>query len=154
MIIDSNGTFSASQAITGTAISQNVLDLRNAAAPAVADDGIRGGAAGVWLWLEIIVTQAFNNLTSLTITLESDSAAGLSTAPVIHLSTGAIPLASLTLGARLARWRLPSTDYKRYTGLRYTVAGTNPSQGALFAAIGPGLSSRNTMYPNGFAIVG
>jgi hypothetical protein len=66
MIIDSQSVFSLAQAITSTAISAIVLDMRNAATPALVDEGFQGGD-GCSLWIEVLVTQAFNTLTSLTI---------------------------------------------------------------------------------------
>lgn len=146
--IAADGTRSA-QAITATAISTNVVDLRGNIAqnPALVDEGI----LGTDLWLVVSVLQAFNNLTSLTITLESDSAAGLASAPVVHFSTGAILLAALTAQTVVARVQMPSADYKRYLGLRYTVAGTAPSQGSVLAYLTPDVQ-RNVIYPTNFSI--
>lgn len=157
MILDLQTTFSGSvaadgtktaQAITATAISSNVLDLRNASAPALVDEGLNGPET----WLIVQTIQAFNLLTSLAITLESDSAVGLGSAPVVHFSTGAILLAALTANTVLARVQLPSADYKRYLGLRYTVTGTNPSQGSILAYLSVGGVQRNVIYPSGFTI--
>lgn len=146
--VAADGTKSA-QAITATAISTNVIDLRQpSGAPALVDNGIPGGAG---LWLVVQTIQAFNTLTSLTITLESDSAAGLATAPVVHFSTGAIALASLTANTILARVPLPSASYKRFLGLRYTVTGTNPTQGSLLAHLTFD-HGHNPIYPGNFTI--
>lgn len=156
MILDLQTTFSGAvaadgtktaQAITATAISTNVLDTRNAATPALVDEGLVGNS----LWLVVQTIQAFNTLTSLAITLESDSTANLATAPVVHFSTGAILLAALTANTVLARIQLPSADYKRYLGLRYTVTGTNPTQGSLLAYLTANVD-RNKVYPSGFTI--
>lgn len=144
--VAADGTKTA-QAITATAISTNVLDLRNAATPAAVDEGLVG--ANTWLVIQTIA--AFNTLTSLTITLESDTAVGLGSAPVVHFSTGAILLAALTANTVLARVQLPSADYKRYLGLRYTVAGTNPTLGSILAYLTNGVD-RNKVYPAGFTI--
>jgi len=148
MIFDSTTTFSLGQAITATAISQNVLDMHNAVSPALQDDGLQGGGG---LWLEVLVGQAFNTLTSLVITAESDSAPGLATAPVIHWSSGPILLASLVAGAKVAAIQLPAEGLKRYLGLRYTVNGSNPSQGTLNALFNPSVQS-NRIHPNGFQV--
>ncbi len=148
-VIAADGTVTA-QAITATAISQNVVDLRQpSGSPAVVDEGIVGG--GVDVFLNVIVRQAFNTLTSLTITLESDSAAGLATAPVVHFSSGAIALAALTANTQVVRIPIPSTDYKRYLGLRYTVTGTNPTQGSLEAFLSFG-TQRSLNYPTAFTV--
>lgn len=146
--VAADGTKSA-QAITATAISTNVIDLRQPnGAPAVVDNGILGGAG---LWLVVQTIQAFNTLTSLAITLESDSTANLATAPVVHFSTGAIALAALTANTVLARVPLPSANYKRYLGLRYTVTGTNPTQGSLLAQLVFD-HGYNPIYPGSFTI--
>lgn len=146
--VAADGTKSA-QAITATAISTNVIDLRQPnGAPAVVDNGLLGGAG---LWLVVQTIQAFNTLTSLAITLESDSTANLATAPVVHFSTGAILLAALTANTVLARVPLPSASYKRYLGLRYTVTGTNPTQGSLLASLVFD-HGYNPIYPGSFTI--
>lgn len=143
--VAADGTATA-QAITATAISTNVLDLRNAATPALVDEGI----VGPDMWLVVQVIQAFTLLTSLTITLESDSATTLASAPVVHFSQ-TVALAGLTAGATVVRVQLPSADYKRYLGLRYTVTGTNPGAGSILAFLTMDVQ-RNVNYPSGFTI--
>ncbi len=156
MILDLQTTFSGTvaadgtktaQAITATAISTNVLDLRNASTPTLVDEGLFGKD----LRLVVQTIAAFNTLTSLTITLESAADAGLTSGPVVHFSTGAILLAALTANTVLARIQLPSADYKRYLGLRYTVAGTPPTLGSILAYLTPDID-RNKVYPSGFTI--
>lgn len=143
--VAADGTKTA-QAITATAISTNVIDMRNAATPALVDEGIVGQEA----WLYVGVVQVFNTLTSLTITLESDVASSLASSPVVH-ATKSVLLAALTAGATVWRIPLPSDDYKRYIGLRYTVVGSNPSTGSIVAEIvlEP---QRNVIYPSGYTI--
>ena len=156
MLMDANSRFSGTvgadgvrtaQAIAATAISSNVIDLRNATSPALADEG--HNEKGIWLVVQAI--QGFNTLTSLTVTLESDSAPGMATAPVVHFSK-TIALAGLTAGANLARVLLPSDDYKRYLGVRYTVTGANPTLGSVFAFITED-TQRNIQYPSGLSFV-
>lgn len=157
MILDLNSMFSGAvaadgtktaQAITATAISTNVMDLRQpGGTPAVVDNGILGAD----LFLIVQTIAAFNTLTSLTITLESDSASTLASAPVVHFSTGAIALASLTANTVLARIALPSADYKRYLGLRYTVTGSNPTLGSLLAYLALD-HGKSPVYAGGFSI--
>lgn len=144
--VAADGTRTA-QAITATAVSTNVLDARQpGGAPAIKDEGISGPET----WLVVQVIQAFNNLTSLTITLESDSAPGLATAPVVHFSK-TIALAALTAGTTAVRVLLPSDDYKRYIGVRYTVTGTAPTTGSVMAFITLD-AQRNVGYPSGFTV--
>lgn len=145
--VAADGTKTA-QAITATAISTNVMDLRQPnGAPTLVDNGI----LGMNLWLIVQTIQAFNTLTSLTITLESDSVAGLSSSPTVHFSTGAIALAALTANTVLARVLIPSGDYERYLGLRYTVTGTNPTLGTVLAYLTPD-PARNVAYPSGYTV--
>ena len=159
MILDLQTTFSGAvaadgtktaQAITATAISTNVVDTRSpSGGPAAVDLGIIGGQGGLWLIVQTIA--AFNTLTSLTITLESDTAVGLGTANVVHYSTGAILLAALTANTVLVRTQLPSSSYKRYVGLRYTVGGTNPTLGSVLAYLTFD-HGYNPIYPGNFTI--
>jgi hypothetical protein len=146
--IASDGTRSG-QAITATAISTNVMDARAlTGSPTLVDLG----TVGADLYLVVQVSQAFNTLTSLTITLESDSTANLATAPTVHYSSGAIALAALTVNTTLLRLPLPvGATYKRYLGVRYTVTGTNPTLGTVYAnlVMDHGL---NTHYPIGYVI--
>lgn len=155
MILDLQSTFSGAtaadgtktaQAITATALSTNVLDLRQAAAPALVDEGIFGEQ----LWLVVQVIAAFNTLTSLTITLESDSASSMASSPVVHFSQSVL-LAALAVGATVVRVQLPSADYKRYMAVRYTVVGSNPTLGSVLAFLTPDIQ-RNVIYPSGFTL--
>jgi hypothetical protein len=101
----------SAQAITATALSTNVVDLRNASAPALSDTG-----QGSMLYLVVCVLQAFNSLTSLDVTLESDSTSNLATSPTVHVKLTA-PLATLTAGAVAACSPLPAgANYERYLG--------------------------------------
>lgn len=144
--VASDGTKTAQGPITATQISTNVLDLRNSSLPALVDEGLQGSD----VWLEVRVIQAFNNLTTLTVTLESDVAATLASAPVVHASF-ALALASLTANTTVVRLLIPSADYKRFLGVRYTVTGTAPSTGTLLANIAMD-TQRNKTYPAGFTI--
>lgn len=139
MLFDINSLLSGSiaasgtrtpQAITATANSANVIDTRSGGAglPALEDLGITGPD----VWLVVNVVQAFNTLTSLTIALVSDSATNLATSPVTHY-TKTILLAALTANTQVICVQLPADSYKQYLGLTYTVTGSNPTQGTLYA---------------------
>lgn len=158
MILDLNtmlsGTVSAAgvttgQALTDTAISENVLDLRNAATPTLVDEGLQGAE----LWLEILCTKAAagaDAAKTVTIALVSDSTANLATSPTTHITTTAITGAACTLGAILLRQRLPLGDYERYLGLQYTMSAAFTSFNIL-AFLTPAID-RNKAYPSGFTI--
>jgi hypothetical protein len=158
MILDLQTMFSGSvasdgtktgQALTATAISTNVLDLRQGASPALADEGISGPES----WLHVVVQTAANGADAaktLTITLESSSTADLTTTPVVHYSTSAIVGATLIAGYQAVRVQLPSDSYKRYLGLRYTVSAGFTAFNIL-AFMTPDIQ-RNMIYPAGFTI--
>lgn len=143
--IAANGTRSA-QAITATANSTNVLDMRPGGVPASEDIGV--GYPSPWLVVNIV--QAFNNLTSLQIDFVSDSNSNLATSPVTHFSKTVL-LAGLTAGAQVVRVQVPSDDYKEFAGLKYTVNGTAPTTGSLlaFLTMDP---QRNIGYPGAFTL--
>jgi len=123
MILDKHNMFSEDQAITATADSTNVVDLGAAA---------RRIAPGEPLKLVLRVTEAFNTLTSLTIGVQQDSVEAVSSPTV--LQSVVVPLASLTLGARISMSFMPRNS-ERYLQLVYTVTGTNPTTGKITAGI-------------------
>lgn len=136
MILDTQLLFSEDQAITATAISTNVIRL-NAMGTAPGNASAlspRNLGAGTYVPLLMQVTEGFNLLTSVTVTLETSAAAAL-TAPVILWSSGAIPLASLIAGFRFGIRVLPDAALLEYLGLRYTVAGVAATLGKITAAL-------------------
>lgn len=144
--IAADGTRSA-QAITATAVSTNVIDTRQpGGTPALVNLGLTGKP----LYLIVVAVAAFNNLTSLTTTLESSAATDLSSSTVHASVTTA--LANLTAGAVIARIPLPVDNYKRYLGTRYTVTGTAPSTGSVIAFLSLEPTGANPIYGSGFTI--
>lgn len=149
-----SGTVSAAgvttgQAITDTAISENVLDLRNAATPTLADEGI----LGTDLWLVVICTVAAagaDAAKTLDYVLVSDSTANLATSPTTHYTGAQRTGAQLTAGAVLARVKIPSGDYERYLGISYTCSAAFTAFNIL-AFLTPDVD-RNKIYPSGFTI--
>jgi hypothetical protein len=135
MIVDNTLVFSDSQAITATAASTNVIDIGAAgtaygAAAALSRDIGKSTEIPVYA----SVTQAFNNLTSLKVALESDDNAGFSSAKEIASRT--YLLAELTLGARLSfPAELPEGTDEQYIRINYTVTGTAPTTGKIFASV-------------------
>lgn len=157
MILDMQSTFSGTvasdgtktgQALTATAISTNVMDLRNQATPTLVDEAINQGC-----WLVVIAKTAAaggDAAKTLTITLESDSTANLATSATVHYTSPAITGATLTAGYVAVRILLPSGDYERYLGVRYTVSATFTSFEILaFLTLDP---QRNINYPTGFTV--
>lgn len=137
------------QGLTATAISTNVVDLRNAATPALVDEGLSGPE----MWLVVVAISAAaggDAAKTLTITLESDVATSLASAPVVHISSPAILGSAITAGATLFRVQLPSADYKRYLGLRYTVSAGFTSFPVMAFVVQD--VQRNVIYPSGFTV--
>jgi hypothetical protein len=120
LMMDAQNLFSDGQAVTATAASTNQYDQ---------------GAAqrdGSERYVEIVVTEAFATLASLTIALRSSASSNMGS-PAIALQTKAIPVASLTLGAR---FQIPvPRDTLRYLDLNYTVGGSSATAGKIKAGI-------------------
>lgn len=137
MILNKNLTFSERQAITATAISTNVIQWpANGRVPYEAAAIARNLGEGTPIPIMMLVNQSFNTLTSLTITLETADNAALSSGAVVIATSGAIPLATLVAGYRpiFARF-LPFVTLKEFLGMRYTVAGTDPTTGQITATL-------------------
>ena len=160
MFLDLQSMFSGSvaadgtktgQAITATAISANVIDRSGGLTsfPALEDEGTNPDEQ--WLIVQAQTAAAGGDAAkTLTITLESAADAGLTSGPVVHFSSPAIVGAAITLGATLVRTPLPSADYKRFIGLRYTVSAGFTAFNIL-AYITPD-PQRNVIYPTGFSV--
>lgn len=136
MIFDSTSLFSSAQAITASAASSNVIDLGQpgtvfgAATPLARDIG-----KGAEVPIGLRVVESFNNLTSLTVMVETDDNAGF-TSPTAVFTSIAYPLADLASGARhLLPDEIPVGVNERYVRLKYTVAGTAPTTGRITAGI-------------------
>lgn len=119
MYVDSLAQFSDAQAVTATAISENVMDL--GASPTTRDIG-NGQPVYLVVQTQTTATDTGSDAT-LTITLESDSTADLATSATVHYSSGAIAFADFaTAGTQFVAVALPMGDYERYLGVRFTVA--------------------------------
>lgn len=128
MLLDQQALFSAAQAITATAASTNVIDTGSNK-----DVGKYGDIP-----LLIQVVEGFNNLTSLTVTVQTDDNSAFSSAADMLSMT--IPLASLVLGYKSPVITLPM-KMKRYIRLNYTVTGTAPTTGKVTAGITGGVQT-------------
>ncbi|MDX7607626.1 hypothetical protein SJS41_19980 [Klebsiella quasipneumoniae] len=128
MLLDQQAFFSAAQAITATAASTNVIDTGSNK-----DVGKYGDIP-----LLIQVVEGFNNLTSLTVTVQTDDNSAFSSAADVLSMT--IPLASLVLGYKSPVITLPM-KMERYIRLNYTVTGTAPTTGKVTAGITGGVQT-------------
>jgi hypothetical protein len=159
MLVDSQLEFSDGQAVTSTAISSNVIDLRTLGAGAGSDVGPNttvdiGQGEDVYLVVQTrtAATDTSSDAT-LTITLESDSAVGLNSAPTVHFSTGALAFAAFSpAGTRLVTLKLPSALYQRYLGLRYTVASGPLTAGNFDAFLTLDPAGVRRTYASGFSV--
>ena len=134
MILNQELLFSDAQAITADAASTNTIDLGQQGTPygdaaALALDLGRGEP----LTLLFQVVEAFNTLTSLTISVQTDDNTGFSSARTVWSHT--ILLANLTVGRRLPFEIMPQELTERYVRLYYDVNGTNPTTGKITAGI-------------------
>lgn len=135
MILSAEQLFSDDQAITATAVSTNVIDLGAAGTPYDAAAALNQDIGkGTPVPLLIQVTEAFNNLTSLKIAIETGSTTSLGTVVI----DATIVLANLTVGKQFPLMFLPRDIAERYLGVRYTVTGTAPTTGKITAGISAG----------------
>lgn len=130
--IDARAEFSAAQAVTATAISTNVMNLKGGGLAPNATENI-GAPSLTYLVITAATAAAAAGAATVTATLESADDAGLATNAKVHASTGAKALADLAAGATVAVIPLPAGDYKQYLGVRYTV-GTGPLTAGAFNA--------------------
>lgn len=121
MIIDSLGLLSNKQAITASAASTNVIDTGT-----TKDIG-----PGNPVQVLFQVTEAFNNLTSLALAIQTATDEAF-TSP-ITLVNQTVLLASLAVGYK-ANLVIPK-GAKRYIRAYYTVTGTAPTTGKVYTAI-------------------
>lgn len=142
MIMDRTLLFSDGQAITATAASTNLVDLGATgtifgySAAQVRDIGL-----GQEVELFVGVTQTFNNLTTLTISVETDDNAAFASANTVYTSPAYV-LTDLAVGKRyLLPDAIPAGTNERYVRLKYTVAGTAPTLGKITAGVVAGRQS-------------
>lgn len=137
MITDLTTLLSNAQAITATANSTNILDL-GAPGTIPGPNGTalqRDPGKGEPIPLLVTVVQSFNNLTSLTISIQVATDTAF-TSPVTVDVSPAYALADLAVGARyLLPDTIPVGSNLRYLRLVYTVAGTAPTLGQITAGV-------------------
>jgi hypothetical protein len=154
MIIDNFLTLSGAwaagvwtpQTVTGASavLSTNTIDLSQN----------RDIGEGTELNLRVGVPTVFTGLTALTIEVIVADDAALSTNVTVIGSSGAIPVASLIVGARFAVGLNPRIGSRgqRYLGVRYTPTGTGTT-GAVIAELGTDIADGQKFYPVGFAVL-
>ena len=135
MILDRTGLLSENQAITATAPSTNVLDLGSPGTPYGATAALnRDVGRGEPIPFYIGVTETFNNLTSLTVAIQTDTTTAFSSPVTVWSQT--VVLADLVPGQRhiLPDW-IPAGANRQFVRMNYTVTGTAPSTGRITAGV-------------------
>lgn len=134
MIFDKTNLFSDQQAITGDAASTNVIDLGPTQTPKHGKKNItRDIGKGRKIDLRVQVTEAFNTLTSLTISVQTDSVENFASPKTV--ASVVVPLASLTVGYILPIDTVLRGTDERYVRLYYDVTGTDPTTGKITAGL-------------------
>lgn len=138
MIFSEQSLLSDKQAITATAVSTNVIDLGAPGTPYGAVAAlIQDIGKGAKIPFLAQVTQAFNNLTTLTIAIETGATTALGTV----IASVDIALADLLVGKQIPLDVLPNDIKERYLGVRYTVTGTAPTTGQVTAGVCMGVQT-------------
>lgn len=125
MILDEQGLFSNKQAVKESCVSENILDM-----------GKREVSFGTPVELFIQIAEEFNNLTSLTIKVQTakDEEFDDSVDLIEHTMT----LDELKQGAVSSIKFLPKGNLG-YMRLSYVVTGTAPTQGSILAGVADGV---------------
>lgn len=158
MFVDTQTELSDAQAVTATAISTNVIDTQaalgggtNIAGGNTIQDIGQGEDVYLVVQTAVAATDAGSDAT-LTVTLETATDAGLTTGAVVHFSTGALAFAAFSpAGTQLCAIKLPAADYKRYLGVRYTVASGPLTAGAFDAFLTKDIQ-RAKIYKSAFTV--
>lgn len=131
MILDATNLFSDKQAITDTAASTNVIDLG-------ANRGDIGKGSPIPLLVQ--VTTSFATLTSLTVSVQTDSVENFASPKTLTEQT--IALADLVAGAKFGFNIVPGGTDERYVRLNYTVTGTTATAGNITAGVTTAIEQR------------
>lgn len=136
MIFDMTNLFSDNQAITADAASTNIIDLGVTGTPYGAPSALRRDIGpGTDVPLAIVVTESFNNLTSMTIAIQTDDNPAFSS-PTSIWTSQAYTLAELAVGGKyLLPDDMPVGTNERYVRLFYDVTGTAPTTGKILAGV-------------------
>lgn len=141
-----SGSTITGQTVTGTGnvLSTNTIDLGTN----------RDIGEGPDFYLRAEVVTAVAGATSIEIQAIAADDAALSSNVTVIGTTGAIPVASLTAGARFAAALNPRLGSKgqRYLGARYVITGTGTA-GAFVADYGLEVQDGQKFYPAGFAVL-
>lgn len=139
---------SAAQAVTATAVSTNTIPLGNA----------RDIGPGEQLFANITVDVAATAAGAATVTFEviTSALADLST-PTVVAATGAIGIASLTIGRDPINIAIPphisQEKGQAYIGVRYTVATGPLTAGSFTCYLSNSADHKQKNYPSGYTVL-
>lgn len=148
MILDVQAEFSDSQVVTGTAVSTNIYDQAPLTRNTVRD---LGSGTDSFLVLQVDAAAAAAGAATVTVTLESSTTADLATSPTVHATYGPFTIAQMAAGQTLMRAAIPYGAFKRYVGLRYTVA-TGPLTAGSFSAFVTNNPQVDTYYARNYTV--
>jgi len=134
MIFDAQTRFSNAQAVTASAASTNVIDLKAAGIPYGNDVALSRDLGIFDIPLRIQVVTAFATLTSLKVAVQTDDNSSFSSATTV-LETEAIAAAALVAGYQFNIDKFPLKTSERYVRLYFTVAGSDATAGAVTAGV-------------------
>lgn len=123
MLLDYENLYSNAQAITADAVSTNVVDHGDA----------KDKGPGREMELLIQVVEDFATLTSLTVSLQTDTVEGFGS-PTTLQTSAAIAAASLKAGYTF-KLRIPYEGLERFTRINYDVTGSNATAGKITAGL-------------------
>ena len=145
MIFDKQNLFSDGQAITGSAGSDNVIDLGAVGTPSGDKQALRRDIGrGGKIPLVVQVVEDFAGLTNLTVTVETSDDPAFGADVRTHASSGAVALSKLKAGYAFFPDFVPMADAEgmaRYLRVNYTKSGSNASAGKITAGITAGLQT-------------
>lgn len=146
MIFDNTLLFSDAQAITAVAGSTNTVDLGATGTPYGGIALVRDIGKGDKIPLSITVVETFNNLTSLTVSLQVDDNTSFSSAKTVVVSAP-ILAAALVAGAQIeVPDYIPQGANERYMRLYFDVTGIAPTTGKVTAGV---VAARQTNFVGG-----
>lgn len=145
MITDKLLRLSDSQAITGTEVSENLINLSQA----------REIGEGKNLFMVFTIMEAFNTLTDLTFAILTNNVEDLTTTPTT-IASKTVTLASggLALGQQHVLPIPPQIASlgEQYLGASYTVNGSNPSTGQITTDIVEAVQDGKKFYASGYSL--
>lgn len=135
MILDQQNLLSDKQAITASAASTNVIDMQKAGQTYLGQQ-LKRNPGKEPIPFFVSVNEAFNNLTSLTIAIQTAADGDEAFASPTTVSSAVIPLAALKVGKKFPYDILPTELLNaRYLRINYTVTGTAPSTGKVTSGV-------------------